>query len=157
MAQNHCIPPSVLWLNRLSLFVIFFWFGALKVFSASPAESLITHLHQLTLYKFVSIHSFLITLGIIECAIGILWLIPSVTKIVIIIFTAQMVTTFLPLIILPGETWHNIMILSLPGQYILKNIVLVSSAFTIYKDCQVQGWTFSKISFVSFSRYSRHR
>lgn len=157
MTHNHCIPPSVLWLNRVSLFVIFFWFGALKVFSASPAESLITHLHQLTLYKLISIHHFLIALGFIECIIGILWLIPGATKVVIIIFTVQMATTFLPLIILPGETWHNIMILSLSGQYILKNIVLVSSAFTIYKDCQVNGWNFNKISFASFSRLSRHR
>lgn len=102
--MNHCIPPSVLWLNRLSLFVIFFWFGALKIFSASPAESLMTHLHQLILYKVISIHGFLISLGFIECAIGIFWPIPSATKVVIIIFTVQMATTFLPLIILPGET-----------------------------------------------------
>jgi uncharacterized membrane protein YkgB len=131
-------------------------FGALKVFSTSPAESLIAHLHQLTLYKFISIRAFLITLGMIECVIGTLWLIPSATKIVIIIFTAQMATTFLPLIILPQETWHHMMILSLSGQYILKNIVLVASAFTIYKDCQVNGWNFGKISFASFFRYSRH-
>jgi uncharacterized membrane protein YkgB len=154
---NHCIPPSVLWLNRLSLFVIFFWFGALKVFSASPAESLVTHLHQLTLQSVIPIHTFLITLGFIECAIGILWLIPRFTKVVIIIFTAQMATTFLPLIILPRETWHNIMILSLSGQYILKNIVLVACAFTIYKDCQVSGWSFPKTSFASFFQLFRHK
>jgi len=156
MSQSHCIPPSVLWLNRLSLFIIFFWFGALKVFSTSPAESLITHLHQLTVYKFISIQHFLMLLGFIECLIGVLWLIPAATKVVIIIFSLQMATTFLPLIIIPGETWRNIMILSLSGQYILKNIVLISSAFTIYKDCQVNGWSFDKISFASFFRPSRH-
>jgi uncharacterized membrane protein YkgB len=140
--QTHCLPASVLWLNRLSLFVIFFWFGILKILSASPAESLITHLHRLTLYPYVSIRSFLIVLGAVECSIGLLWLIPRFTKLVIVIFAIQMFTTFLPLILLPQETWRNIMVLSLPGQYILKNIVLVSSAFTIYKDCQVMGWTF---------------
>lgn len=139
--QPHCLPASVLWLNRVCLFIIFFWFGLLKILSVSPAESLVSHLHQMTLYPYISIRSFLVILGVIECAIGILWLIPRLTKLVIIIFMVQMFTTFLPLILLPQETWRNMMILSLPGQYIIKNIVLVSSAFTIYKDCQVTGWT----------------
>jgi hypothetical protein len=34
-SENHCFPSSVLWLNRLALFIIFFWFGVLKKFSAS--------------------------------------------------------------------------------------------------------------------------
>ena len=149
-SPSHCIPHSILWLNRFCLFIIFFWFGALKLLSASPAESLIAHLHHLTLSKIISVHAFLLTLGIIKCTIGILWLIPRLTKLVIIVFTVQMVSTFLPLILLPQETWHNIMILSLSGQYILKNIVLIASAFTIYKDCQVTGWQFGKSSFASF-------
>lgn len=136
LSASHCIPSSILWLNRFCLFIIFFWFGALKLFSASPAETLIAHLHQLTLSKIISFHAFLLTLGVIECAIGVLWLIPRFTKVVIVIFTIQMFSTFLPLILLPHETWHNMMILSLSGQYILKNIVLIASAFTIYKDCQ---------------------
>jgi uncharacterized membrane protein YkgB len=153
---NHCLPSSVLWFNRLALFVIFFWFGALKVFAASPAEALITHLHRLTLYNIVSIHTFLVTLGVIECLIGILWLFPRLTRIVIVIFTVQMTTTFLPLILLPSETWHNILILSLPGQYILKNIVLVASAFTLYKDCQIRGWSPPQKSLASFFAFLRH-
>lgn len=139
-ARTHCVPSSVLWLNRISLFIIFFWFGFLKIISLSAAETLVTHLHKITLAKFISIHDFLIVLGIVECTIGILWLIPSFTRIAIIIFTIQMITTFLPLILLPTETWNNILVLSLSGQYIFKNIVLVTGAFTIYKDCQVRKW-----------------
>jgi uncharacterized membrane protein YkgB len=154
--ENHCLPSSVLWFNRLALFIIFFWFGTLKIFSASPAESLITHLHRMTLYNVMSIHAFMILLGVTECLIGILWLIPYLTRIAIVLFTIQMATTFLPLILLPDETWHNILILSLPGQYILKNIVLIASAFTIYKDCQVRGWAFPKRSLASFFPSVRH-
>lgn len=157
MKENHCIPPAVLWLNRISLFIIFFWFGALKIFSLSPAETLITHLYKLTLFKVISLHGFLLLLGIMECLIGILWLIPAVTRIVIVIFTLQMFTTFLPLILLPQETWNNILILSLSGQYILKNIVLVACAFTLYKDCQVRGWAFSKTALASFFRFIRQQ
>lgn len=137
---SHCISSNVLWVNRLSLFIIFFWFGFLKIVSLSPAETLISHLHQLTLSSFISIKTFLIFLGVVECIIGIMWLIPSLTRYTIVIFTIQIATTFLPLILLPKETWNNVLELSLPGQYILKNIVLIASAFTIYKDCQVKGW-----------------
>lgn len=137
---THCVPANVLWVNRFALFLIFFWFGFLKIISLSPAETLITHLHQITLSKFLSINKFLIILGIIECLIGVMWLIPQLTRFVIVVFIIQMLTTFLPLILLPGETWNNVMVLSLSGQYILKNIVLIASAYTIYKDCQIRGW-----------------
>jgi|GEM_PF-964088 len=135
-----CLPPKVIWLNRFSLFLLFFWFGMLKVISASPAEALVTHLHQLTIARFMPIQPFMIALGILECSIGLMWLFPKVTRYVLILFLIQMLTTFLPLIILPLETWQNMLVLTLSGQYIMKNVVLVASAFTIYYDCRVRGW-----------------
>lgn len=45
-----------------------------------------------------------------------------------------MFTTFLPLIFLPGETWTQPGGLTLEGQYIVKNLALVSLAILIYKD-----------------------
>ena len=152
---THCIPSSVLWLNRFALSIIFCWFGILKILAVSPAETLIIHLHQLTLDHLLPVRSFLILLGLIECGIGILWLIPAATRFVIIVFTLQMATTFLPLILLPADTWHHLLILSLPGQYILKNIVLIASAFTIYKDCQTNGWQPLR-PLASFFRARRH-
>jgi uncharacterized membrane protein YkgB len=139
-ANEHCVPASVLWINRLALFIIFFWFGLLKLLHLSPAESMIRNLHKKTIAPIISIDHFLIVLGFIECIIGILWLVPGLTRITLVIFLTQMVLTFLPLAIMPGETWDHFFVLSLSGQYILKNVVLVASAFTIYKDCQVKGW-----------------
>lgn len=135
-----CLPKQVIWFNRVALFIILFWFGILKILQLSPAETLITHLHEITIIKFISIEKFLFILGVAECFIGFFWLIPRLTKYVMIIFLVQMLTTFLPLMILPKETWDNILVLSLSGQYILKNIVLIASAFTIYYDCRVRGW-----------------
>lgn len=152
---THCIPSSVLWINRLALAIIFFWFGALKILDSSPAETLIVHLHRRTLDPLIPIHTFLTLLGIIECGIGILWLIPAATRFVIVVFTLQMATTFLPLILLPADTWHHLLILSLSGQYILKNIVLIASAYTIYKDCQTRGWRPLR-PLASFLRLVRH-
>lgn len=141
-AKEHCLSPAVLWVNRFALFLIYFWFGFLKIISASPAEQLITHLHQITLYQFISIDKFLIALGAAECVIGVLWLVPKMTKYALVIFLAQIATTFLPLVVLPEDTWQNAWVLSLTGQYIFKNVVLIACAFTIYKDCQVRGWKF---------------
>jgi uncharacterized membrane protein YkgB len=140
--KEHCLPSAVLWVNRVALFVIYFWFGFLKIVSLSPAENLVVHLHRITLTQFISIDKFLILLGTAECLIGILWLVPRLTKFAIVIFLLQISTTFLPLVILREETWHNTLVLSLTGQYIFKNVVLIACAFTIYKDCQVRGWKF---------------
>jgi len=132
------ISLSVSWINRLALFIIYFWFGLLKLISKSPAETLVTNLHRITVGHFIRIQFFLVGLGIIECAIGILWLVPKFTKWTLIIFFSQMITTFLPLFILRDQTWSDFLVLSLSGQYILKNIVLVACALTIYRDYRLK-------------------
>lgn len=141
--NNHCLPVSVLWVNRAVLFIIFFWFGFLKILGLSPAEQLVTDLHYKVLAPYIAIGNFLPLLGFIECAIGLLWLIPSLTRFVLAVFLLQMVTTFLPLFILPADTWTSAFVLTLSGQYIIKNIVLIACAFTVYKDCQIKGWKIS--------------
>jgi uncharacterized membrane protein YkgB len=127
------ISKNILWWNRIALFVVFFWFGFLKIIHISPAEGLVSRLHEATISSFVPIEAFMILLGIIECSIGILWLIPKLTKVAFVIFIIQMFTTFLPLLFLPKDTWQNTMVLTLTGQYIIKNVVLIASALTIYK------------------------
>jgi uncharacterized membrane protein YkgB len=123
--------PMIIKINRFSLFIVFFWFGILKVFSLSPAEALVSHLHEVTISSLISKEFFVILLGYIECLIGVLWLMPRFTKPAFILFTAQMFTTFLPMIFLPKDTWQNDFVLTLTGQYIIKNLVLIASALTI--------------------------
>lgn len=124
---------DAIWLNRVALFVVFFWFGFLKIMGISPAEAIVTELHQKTIASLISIEMFLPLLGIIECLVGILWLIPKTTKLAFTLFLLQMITTFLPLILMPNETWKTTMALSLSGQYIIKNVVLVASAYTVFR------------------------
>lgn len=123
--------PTVIFFNRMSLFIVFFWFGLLKVLFISPAEGLVLHLHEELLGSLVAQQDFLLMLGLLECMIGVLWLFPKMTTLVFALFSIQMVTTFLPLIFLPKETWQNTFVLTLTGQYIIKNLVLVASAFTV--------------------------
>ncbi len=130
--ENGTFSNKIVWINRISLFVVFFWFGFLKIVGLSPAESLVTHLHEVTIYSAISINDFLIILGIIECTIGLLWLIPKYTNIAFVIFILHMISTFLPLLFLRTETWQNTFVLTLTGQYIIKNLVLIASASTIW-------------------------
>jgi uncharacterized membrane protein YkgB len=123
--------PTVIFFNRMSLFIVFFWFGLLKVLFISPAEGLVLHLHEEILGSLIAQQDFLLMLGLLECMIGILWLFPKMTKLVFALFSIQMITTFMPLIFLPKETWQNTFVLTLTGQYIIKNLVLVASAFTV--------------------------
>lgn len=127
------ISSDIIWLNRVALFVVFFWFGFLKVIHISPAEGLVTNLHQATIASLMPIEYFLVFLGVVECLIGVLWLIPSLTKVAFGIFILQMFTTFLPLLFLPKDTWQNTLVLTLTGQYIIKNVVLIASALTILR------------------------
>lgn len=140
--NSHTIYPktsltntvfSVEWFNRVALFIVFFWFGFLKILKISPAEQLVTHLHQTTFASMIPIDAFLLILGAAECIIGAIWLIPKWTKLAFWIFLFHMFTTFLPLFFLPKDTWQNMMVLTLTGQYIIKNVVLVASAYTILK------------------------
>lgn len=124
---------TVLWMNRLALFIVFFWFGFLKIVGLSPAEQIVSQLHHLTIEKLISINAFLPFLGFFECAIGICWLFPRYTKIAFYLFCCQMATTFLPLLLMPNETWQSSFALSLSGQYIIKNVVLIASAYTVYR------------------------
>ncbi len=137
MASNYkqssplVISSNIIWWNRVALFVVFFWFGFLKIIHISPAEGLVSNLHQATIASLMPIEHFLVFLGVVECVIGVLWLIPSLTKIAFGVFILQMFTTFLPLLFLPNDTWQNTLVLTLTGQYIIKNVVLIASALTI--------------------------
>jgi uncharacterized membrane protein YphA (DoxX/SURF4 family) len=115
---------------RVALFVIYFWFGLLKLIGLSPAESLVRSLFERTI-PFVPFSVFYIGFSLFECVIGILFLIPKATRVVIPLFLLHMITTFLPLIFLPQLTWQAPFALTLEGQYIMKNLALIALAMVI--------------------------
>ena len=57
---------------RFGLFVIFFWFGILKVLGMSPASPLVAELFAKTI-PFMSFGTFIILFGLFECLIGVLF------------------------------------------------------------------------------------
>lgn len=115
---------------RFGLFVVFFWFGFLKVIGLSPASGLVQRLFEQTI-PFMSFETFIILFGLFECLIGILFLVKHAERIVIPLLFIHMITTFGPLILLPQETWSGFMVPTLEGQYIIKNLVLIAAAMGI--------------------------
>lgn len=117
--------------SRFALFVIFFWFGALKVVGQSPASSLVQDLFN-QIMPFMSFDIFLVLFGLFECLIGILFLIPKATRFAILLLFIHMITTFMPLFMLPTGMWTSIFVPTLEGQYIIKNLAIISTAIGIF-------------------------
>ncbi|MBI3442343.1 MAG: hypothetical protein HY007_01060 [Candidatus Sungbacteria bacterium] len=117
-------------LARISLFVVFFWFGALKILHTSPANPLVEALLSRTL-PFLTFEKFILFFGAYEMLIGTAFLIPGLERVAIVLLIPHIITTILPLIFLPQITWQGFLIPTLEGQYIIKNSVIVALAFSI--------------------------
>ena len=117
-------------LARGSLFVVYFWFGILKVLGLSPATPLAEALTMRTVGAQWFDPLFL-SLAIIECVIGILFLFPKLTRLAIAVMVGHMALVCSPLILLPDMVWTHPFVPSLEGQYIIKNVVLIAVAISI--------------------------
>jgi uncharacterized membrane protein YkgB len=115
---------------RISLFVVFFWFGLLKVIGLSPASALVQRLFEHTI-SFIPFGTFLIVFGIFECLIGILFLVKGAERVVIPLLLVHMITTAGPLFLLPSETWQRLLVPTLEGQYIIKNLVIIATGISL--------------------------
>ena len=113
---------------RLSLGIVFLWFGALKLVPGlSPAEELVRN----TTY-FVDPDLFLPVLAIWEMAIGLGLIIGRFMRITLLLLFLQMAGTALPLVILPEAVWNIFpYALTLEGQYIVKNLVLIGAGLVL--------------------------
>jgi len=112
---------------RISLAINFIWFGALKVVWDSPAQELIAQ----TVFWFDP-EIFIPFLGVWEVLIGVFLLSKRTIRLAILLLVLQMPGTFLPFIVLPEVCFENFpFVLTTEGQYIIKNLVLISAAIVV--------------------------
>ncbi len=113
---------------RISLGIVFFWFGILKFSPGlSPAEEVVRE----TIY-FIDPKIFIPVLATWETLIGLGLIAGKFMRITLILLFLQMPGTALPLVILPEATWTVFpYALTLEGQYIIKNLVLVSAGIVL--------------------------
>lgn len=115
---------------RLSIFIVFFWFGFIKLIGLSPAGPLAEALTAKTIGA-SHFSTLFIALSIVECLIGILFLFPKLTRIVIPLLLGHMLLVCSPLVLLPDHTWQSLFVPTLEGQYIIKNAVIIAVAIGI--------------------------
>ena len=114
-------------LLRVSVAVVFIWFGALKLFGVSPAADLVAA----TVYL-VSPELFVPILGVWEVLIGICLLYRPLIRVGIFLLFLQLPGTFLPIILLPEVVFTIVPYgLTVEGQYIIKNLVIIGAALAI--------------------------
>lgn len=114
-------------LLRISIALIFIWFGILKPLGISPEEELIKR----TIYWF-SPESFVPILGWWEVTIGVCLLFRPLIRVALLLLFLQLPGTLLPLFLLPDICFTRFPLgLTLEGQYIIKNLFLVSAAVVI--------------------------
>ncbi|MFY4818575.1 DoxX family membrane protein [Aliarcobacter butzleri] len=129
-------------LIRLSLGIIFVWYGMLKFFpTLSPAEDLAIKTIDIMFFHLIDGSLSIKLLAILEVAIGIGFLSGYYTKLVTIIFLGHMLCTFAPLFILPELSFtHAPYAFTLVGQYIVKNIVFILVGVMIYQNETKRGY-----------------
>lgn len=115
---------------RFSVFLVFFWFGLIKLLGLSPASPLAEALTAQTV-GMQYFDTLFYALAVVECVIGLLFLFPKATRIVIPLLLFHMAIVCSPLVLVPGYTWQQFGVPTLEGQYIIKNAVVVAVAIGI--------------------------
>ncbi|MDF1597259.1 MAG: DoxX family protein [Acidimicrobiia bacterium] len=129
---THWLAEHGLLFLRISIGVIFFWFGVLKFWPGlSPADQLATDTIYKLSFGLMPDDLARILLAILETAIGIGLITGKLMRLTLLMLVGQMLGTVTPLVLFPDVTWSGLLVPTLEGQYILKNVVLVSAALTI--------------------------
>jgi putative oxidoreductase len=113
---------------RWSLAIVFVWFGALKLFGVSPVVDLVAS----TVY-WVDPSWFVPVLGAIEVLIGLGLAARFGLRIVLLALIGQMLGTFLVFVLLPEVAFQdgNPLMLTVEGEFVLKNLVLLAAAMVV--------------------------
>lgn len=127
MARNG-IP-----LLRYSIGIIFLWYGMLKFFhSASPAEDLAIRTIDTLTFGVFSPKVIIISLALLETMIGVGLIFNLFLREILLLLYLQMIGTFTPIFLFPEEVFTTFpYALTLEGQYIIKNLVIVSAGIVI--------------------------
>jgi uncharacterized membrane protein YkgB len=115
-------------LLRISLGVVFLWFGLLKIFEVSPVSELVAK----TIYWFdpgVVVPA----LGTVEVFVGACLLAGRLMRVALPLLVGQMAGTFLVLVLLPDVAFRggNPLLLTVEGEFVVKNLVLLSAGLVV--------------------------
>ena len=115
-------------LLRISLGIVFVWFGALKVAGVSAVGGLVA-----ATVPFLDSASFVPVLGVVEILIGVAFATGRLLRVVLPVFAAHIAGTFLVLITLPDVAFQgaNPLVLTAVGEFVVKNLVLLTAGLVV--------------------------
>jgi len=112
---------------RISMGIIYFWYGLLKVIDISAVEELVE-----SSTFFLNTPHFVEILGFWEMAIGLCFFIKKLTRLALLLFFLQIPGTFLPIFLAADKIFTHIPYgLTLEGQFVFKNLILVAVGFVL--------------------------
>ncbi len=128
LAITAWLAENSITLLSISLGLVFVWFGALKFFpGVSAAETLIRRS-----LAFLPVDLFIPFLGLWEVVIGLGFLTGRFMRLTILLLMLQMAGTMSPLVLRPDLAFSQFpFVPSLEGQYIIKNVVLISAGLVV--------------------------
>lgn len=106
-----------------ALFTTYFIFGILKVFGMSPVESVVSQIVSMFGNELFFI------LGIIEVGLAIGLLIPKTRFIFAIFIILHLIGVSITSLLFPGFVFSPQTILTVEGQFVVKNFVLIAAAY----------------------------
>jgi uncharacterized membrane protein YphA (DoxX/SURF4 family) len=120
-------------LLRISLGIIFLWFGFLKFFPGlSPAQDLASDTISVLTFGLISSQVAVFILAVWESLIGLGLLTGFFLRGTLFLLWLQMLGTLTPLFLFPNLSFTSFPIApTLEGQYIIKNLVLISAGIVI--------------------------
>ena len=120
-------------LLRISLGIVFFWFGFLKFFPGmSPAQDLATRTIETLSFGLIKPEVSIYILAVWECLIGLGLLLGRFMRVTLLLLFLQMLGTITPIFLFPHEVFLHIPYApTLEGQYIIKNLVLISAGLVL--------------------------
>ncbi len=133
---------------RISVAIVFIWFGALKIFDVTPVTDLVGN----TVY-WVDPDWFVPTLGVVEVVVGLGLLFRVLLRPVLALFALQMLGTFLVMVVLPEVAFRdgNPLLLTVEGEFVVKNLVLLSAGMVVGATVRRRGESASSTEDVASS------
>jgi len=127
---------------RLSAGTVYFLFGVLKFFpDLSPAELLAEQSVMKLSFHLIDASTALWLLAVMECAIGLSFLLNTGMKYMFFVFLAHQLATFLPLFMFPELTFKIAPFApNMEGQYILKNLISLAAGWTVMLPAVKESW-----------------
>ncbi len=119
-------------ITSICIGIVYAWFGILKFFpGGSPAETLAKNTIDTMTFGIFPSELTYFALASWETALGILFILNYRRKWVIALALIHMVCTFLPLFFFPDASFQAGASLTLTGQYIIKNLIIISALLTL--------------------------